>query len=330
MPRCRAWPIGRSAGSSTTPTKFTAREVRRGRRYDGILLDPPKFGRGPEGEVWRLEENLAPLLADCRQLLDANSRFLVLTVYAVRMSALAIGELVKQTLGDLGGTVEMRRDGGARGSARAASADRDLRALVGLSPSRRGSRRRRRTARRRSAAAKPPLRAASARPRRRSPPRRRSAAAPRAAAAASRPAIRRAAGRPSARRPRPPARRGAGVPIASAIPVRAERRAVHAEQGRPGYRGDQQQRREGQPVRGDLGGGDALLGEAVKRELVEHAVGAVGLDQPLDRQQRRGQRGDPQRAGRRSARAAARRARPRTASRPRPAGRRRPAARPRR
>ena len=87
-------------------SKFTAREVRRGRRYDGILLDPPKFGRGPDGEVWRLEENLAPLLADCRRLLDAESRFLVLTVYAVRMSALAIGELVRQTLADLGGTVE--------------------------------------------------------------------------------------------------------------------------------------------------------------------------------------------------------------------------------
>jgi 23S rRNA (cytosine1962-C5)-methyltransferase len=88
-------------------TKFTAREVRRGRRYDGILLDPPKFGRGPTGEVWRLEENLAPLLADCRKLLDEDSRFLVLTVYAVRMSALAIGELVGQVLGDLGGSVEM-------------------------------------------------------------------------------------------------------------------------------------------------------------------------------------------------------------------------------
>jgi 23S rRNA (cytosine1962-C5)-methyltransferase len=88
-------------------SKFTAREVRRGRRYDGILLDPPKFGRGPDGEVWRLEENLAPLLADCRKLLDANSRFLVLTVYAVRMSAIAIGELVKQTFRELGGNVEM-------------------------------------------------------------------------------------------------------------------------------------------------------------------------------------------------------------------------------
>lgn len=88
-------------------SKFTAREVRRGRRYDGILLDPPKFGRGPDGELWRLEENLAPLLTDCRKLLDGDSRFLVLTVYAVRMSALAIGELVRQILGDFGGTVEV-------------------------------------------------------------------------------------------------------------------------------------------------------------------------------------------------------------------------------
>jgi 23S rRNA (cytosine1962-C5)-methyltransferase len=87
--------------------KFTAREVRRGRRYDGILLDPPKFGRGPEGEVWRLEHHLAPLVAECRKLLDRNSRFLVLTVYAVRMSALAIGELLSQALADLGGKVEV-------------------------------------------------------------------------------------------------------------------------------------------------------------------------------------------------------------------------------
>ena len=88
-------------------SKFTAREARRERRYDGILLDPPKFGRGPTGEVWRLEEDLAPLLADCRRLLDENSRFLVLTVYAVRMSALAIGELLSQVMADLGGKVEV-------------------------------------------------------------------------------------------------------------------------------------------------------------------------------------------------------------------------------
>jgi 23S rRNA (cytosine1962-C5)-methyltransferase len=86
--------------------KFAAREVRRGRRYDGIILDPPKFGRGPAGEVWRLEEGLPNLIADCARLLDGDSRFLVLTVYAVRMSALAIGELLAQATAHLGGSVE--------------------------------------------------------------------------------------------------------------------------------------------------------------------------------------------------------------------------------
>ena len=86
--------------------KFTAREVRRGRRYDGIILDPPKWGRGPNGEVWKLEEGLPGLIDDVAKLLDADSRFLFLTVYAVRMSALAIGELLRQALGDLSGNVE--------------------------------------------------------------------------------------------------------------------------------------------------------------------------------------------------------------------------------
>lgn len=86
--------------------KFTAREVRRERRYDGILLDPPKYGRGPEGEIWKLEEGLPGLVANCAQLLDENSRFCFLTVYAVRMSALAIGELMKQAMAHLPGTVE--------------------------------------------------------------------------------------------------------------------------------------------------------------------------------------------------------------------------------
>lgn len=86
--------------------KFVAREVRRERRYDGILLDPPKYGRGPDGEVWRLEEDLPSLIANCRQLLDANSRFLFLTVYAVRMSAIALGNLLQAHFADLPGKVE--------------------------------------------------------------------------------------------------------------------------------------------------------------------------------------------------------------------------------
>jgi 23S rRNA (cytosine1962-C5)-methyltransferase len=86
--------------------KFAAREVRRGKRYDGIILDPPKFGRGPEGEVWRLEEHLPGLVGDCRQLLGADSRFLFLTVYAVRMSSLAIAGLLAELFADLPGTIE--------------------------------------------------------------------------------------------------------------------------------------------------------------------------------------------------------------------------------
>ncbi len=86
--------------------KFTAREVRRQNRYDGIILDPPKFGRGPKNETWRLEEGLPDLISDCRQLLDSNSRFLFLTVYAVRMSSLAIGGLLADVFADLPGTIE--------------------------------------------------------------------------------------------------------------------------------------------------------------------------------------------------------------------------------
>ena len=97
-------------------TKFAAREVRRGKHYDGIILDPPKFGRGPEGEVWRLEDHLPGLLADCRALLTAESRFLFLTVYAVRMSSLALAGLMDELFANLPGTIEhgdlaVREDG---------------------------------------------------------------------------------------------------------------------------------------------------------------------------------------------------------------------------
>ena len=86
--------------------KFAAREVRREKRYDGIILDPPKFGRGPNGETWRLEEGLPPLIADCRKLLDGESRFLFLTVYAVRMSSLALAGLLAEHFAGLPGTIE--------------------------------------------------------------------------------------------------------------------------------------------------------------------------------------------------------------------------------
>ena len=96
--------------------KFAAREVRRQKRYDGIILDPPKFGRGPGGETWRLEEGLPDLVRSCRQLLDEQSRFLFLTVYAVRMSSLAIGGLLAEAMAGLPGRIEhgdlaVREDG---------------------------------------------------------------------------------------------------------------------------------------------------------------------------------------------------------------------------
>ena len=86
--------------------KFAAREVRRERRYDGIILDPPKFGRGPKNETWRIEEDLAPLVADCTKLLDGGSRFLFLTAYAVRLSSLALAALLAEHCSHLPGQVE--------------------------------------------------------------------------------------------------------------------------------------------------------------------------------------------------------------------------------
>jgi 23S rRNA (cytosine1962-C5)-methyltransferase len=73
---------------------------------DAAKFAAREFGRGPEGEVWRLEEGLPPLIADCRRLLDADSKFLFLTVYAVRMSSLALAGLLAEHFADLPGTIE--------------------------------------------------------------------------------------------------------------------------------------------------------------------------------------------------------------------------------
>ena len=78
--------------------KFAAREVRRGRRYDGILLDPPKFGRGPNGEVWELFAHLPELLRLCREIVKPGG-FLVLTSYAIRASFLSLHRLSEEVLG---------------------------------------------------------------------------------------------------------------------------------------------------------------------------------------------------------------------------------------
>lgn len=86
--------------------KFVAREVRRGRTYHVVLVDPPKFGRGPDGEVWDVFSHLGPLLRDCAALLAPGKAALVLTTYAIRASALATDGLVRECLAERGGAVE--------------------------------------------------------------------------------------------------------------------------------------------------------------------------------------------------------------------------------
>ena len=86
--------------------KFVKREIRRGSEYEGLILDPPKFGRGPQGQVWELFESLADLLNDCRLLLSRQSLFVVLTAYAIRASALSVYYSLQEKLADLNGTFE--------------------------------------------------------------------------------------------------------------------------------------------------------------------------------------------------------------------------------
>ncbi|MCZ4291173.1 class I SAM-dependent methyltransferase [Hoeflea alexandrii] len=86
--------------------KFIAREERRGNRYDIILTDPPKFGRGPNGEVWQLFEHLPLMLDICRELLSDKPVGLVLTAYSIRASFYATHELMRETMRGAGGRVE--------------------------------------------------------------------------------------------------------------------------------------------------------------------------------------------------------------------------------
>ena len=85
--------------------KFVARETRRGNRYDGIILDPPKYGRGPKGEIWRLEDQLPELLALCAGLLSDEAIFMILTIYAIRTSTLATHSAMADALGNRQGSI---------------------------------------------------------------------------------------------------------------------------------------------------------------------------------------------------------------------------------
>jgi 23S rRNA (cytosine1962-C5)-methyltransferase len=86
--------------------KYVQREARRGVRYDGVILDPPKYGRGPAGEVWRLHEDLPDLIAGCAALLSDDASFLLLNAYSERLSGLALAGLMAGALEGRGGVVD--------------------------------------------------------------------------------------------------------------------------------------------------------------------------------------------------------------------------------
>ncbi len=74
--------------------KFLKREHRRGRRYDGIIMDPPTFGRGPNGEVWKIENQLSELMLHCKQVLSDHPLFILLTTHSPGFSALTLKNMV--------------------------------------------------------------------------------------------------------------------------------------------------------------------------------------------------------------------------------------------
>jgi len=83
--------------------KFAERELRRGSRYDGIIMDPPSYGRGPGGEVWKLEDAVYGLVSLCGKLLSDNARFFIINSYTTGLSASVmeymLGVLIKQKRG---------------------------------------------------------------------------------------------------------------------------------------------------------------------------------------------------------------------------------------
>ncbi len=83
--------------------RFVRREVKRGNKYHGIILDPPAYGRGPDGEKWILQEYIDEMLAGCKALIDPGAGFLVLSLYSMGFSALISENLVRSHFGEISG-----------------------------------------------------------------------------------------------------------------------------------------------------------------------------------------------------------------------------------
>lgn len=81
--------------------KFVKREVKRGKKYNGIILDPPAYGRGPDGEKWILEEGLNELIKNCLQLLHEKDFFFILNLYSMGFSAVIAETIIKQNYSNI-------------------------------------------------------------------------------------------------------------------------------------------------------------------------------------------------------------------------------------
>ena len=86
--------------------KFLEREEKRGNKYDAIIMDPPKFGRGPKGEIWKIEEMLPKLLLQVKKVLSDKPLFVILTSYATDSSSLSLGHALSETMRDFNGNIE--------------------------------------------------------------------------------------------------------------------------------------------------------------------------------------------------------------------------------
>jgi len=75
--------------------KFVQRELKRGKKYNGIILDPPAFGHGPNGEKWKLEDHIQEMMHDVVQLLDEEEHFLILNTYSLGFSSVIVENLIK-------------------------------------------------------------------------------------------------------------------------------------------------------------------------------------------------------------------------------------------
>ena len=87
-------------------TKFVSREIRRGNAYDAIILDPPRFGRGTKGEIWKIEDDLAPLLTLCKQLLSPKPFFVLLNAYTADLSPIVIDNVINDMMANTKGFIE--------------------------------------------------------------------------------------------------------------------------------------------------------------------------------------------------------------------------------